>query len=113
MGRSAIIAGALALALSTDELHDGWFDTTHDRRRPGIRALACAVMLAPTIFAHRYIEFRPADEVAVSSLLMLIGFAAYTLGGILATLVYFDDEPAAADPRLRRFTPPPGEHHGW
>ncbi len=43
---------------------------------------------------------------------MLTGFAAYTLGGIMATLVYLDDEPAAADPRLRRFTPPPGERHG-
>lgn len=24
----------------------------------------------------------------------------------------FRRQPAAADPRLRRFTPPPGEHHG-
>ena len=109
---NGLAAGALALALSIDELRGGWWDTTHDRRRPGIRALAYAVMLAPALFAHRYIAFRPADEVAVSLLFMLTGFAAYTLGGIMATLVYLDDEPAAADPRLRRFTPPPGERHG-
>ena len=63
---NGLAAGALALALSSDDLRGGWFDTTRDRRRTGIRALAYAVMMAPTLFAHRYIEVRPADEVAVS-----------------------------------------------
>ena len=84
---NGLAAGALALVLSIDELRGGWLDTTHDRRRTGIRALAYAVMLAPTLFADRYIAFRPADEVAVSLLFLLTGFAAYTLGGIMATLV--------------------------
>ena len=56
-------------------------------------------------FAHRYIAFRPADEVAVSLLFMFTGFAAYALGGIMATLVYLYDRPAAADPRPRHRDP--------
>ena len=40
---NGLAAGALALALSIDELRGGWLDTTHDRRRTGIRALAYAV----------------------------------------------------------------------
>jgi len=51
----------------------------------------------------------PADEVAVSLLFMLTGFASYILGGIMATLVYLDGDAAAADPHLHRVTPPPDE----
>ena len=65
-------------------------------------------MMAPTLFVHYYIELPPADEIAVSSLFMLTGFAAYTLGGIMATLVYQDTDPAPTDLRLHRVTPQPG-----
>ena len=104
---NGLAAGAVALALSIDDLRGGWFDTTDHRRRPGIRALAYAVMMAPTLFVHHYVEFRPADEVAVSLLFLLTGFASYTLAGIMATLVYLGDAAAAPDPRLHRVTPPP------
>ena len=63
-------------------------------------------------FVHHYIELRPADEVAVSLLFILTGFAAYTLGSIMATLVYLDGDAAAADPRQHRVTPQPGERRG-
>ena len=69
-------------------------------------------MMAPTVFVHHYIELRPADEVAVSSLFVLTGFASCILGGIMATLAYLDRDAAAADPRLHRLTPPPGERRG-
>ena len=69
-------------------------------------------MMAPMLFVHQYIELRPADEVAVSLLFMLSGFASCTLGGIMATLAYLDRDAAAADPRLHRLTPPPGERRG-
>ena len=107
---NGLAAGALALALSIGA--GGWFDTTVNRRRPGIWALAYAVMMAPTLFVHHYIELRPADEVAVSLLFILTGFAAYTLGSIMATLVYLDGDAAAADPRQHRVTPQPGERRG-
>ena len=69
-------------------------------------------MMAPALFVHHYIELRSADEVAVSLLFMFTGFAAYTLGGIMATLVYLDGDAAAADPRLYRVTPQPGARRG-
>ena len=110
---NGLAAGALALALSCGVLGDGWFfDTTDNQRRPGTWALAYAVMIAPPLFVHNYIELRPTDEVAVSLLFMLTGFASCTLGDIMATLVYLDGDAAAADPRLHRVTPPPGERHG-
>ena len=109
---NGLAAGALALALSIDGQRGGWFDATDNHRRPGIRALAYAVMMAPTLFVHYYIELPPADEIAVSVLFMLTGFAAYTLGGTMATLVYQDTDPAQADPRLHRVTPQPATRRG-
>ena len=110
---NGLATGALVLAVSSGVLGGGWFfDTTGNQRRPGIWALAYAVMIAPTLFVHNYVELRPADEVAVSLLFMLTGFASYTIGGIMATLVYLDGDAAATDPRLHRVTPPPGEHRG-
>ena len=69
-------------------------------------------MMAPTLFVHYYIELPPADEVAVSLLFMLTVFAAYTVGGIMATLLYQDTDPAPADPRLHGVTPRPGTRRG-
>jgi type IV secretory pathway TrbD component len=110
---NGLAAGALAQALSIGDLRGGWwFDTTGNRRRPGVRALAYAVMMAPTLFVHRYIELAPADEVAVSVLFLLIGFASCILGGMMATLAYLDRDAVAADLRLHRVTPPPGERRG-
>jgi len=110
---NGLAAGALALALSCGVVGDGWFfDMTDNQRRPGTWALAYAVMIAPPIFVRDYIELRPTDEIAVSLLYMLTGFASYILGNIMATLVYLDGDAAAADPRLHRVTPPPGERRG-
>ena len=105
---NGLAAAALALALSIDSQRGGWFDATDNHRRPGIWALAYAVMMAPTLFVHYYIELPPADEISVSLLFVLTGFAAYTLGRIMATLVYWDSDPAPADPRMHRLTPQPG-----
>lgn len=108
-----LAAGALVLALSTG-LREGLLDTTdYHQRRPGIWAVAYAVMIAPLVFVHHYIELRPADEFAVSLLFAFTGLASYTLGSIMATLVYLDGDAAtAADARLHRVTPPPGERRG-
>ena len=97
---NGLAAGALAQALSIGDLHGGWFDTTDNRRRPGIRALAYAVMMAPTVFVHHYIELRPADEVAVSSLFVLTGFASCILG-----------DSGVSRPRRRRGRPAPASPH--
>ena len=108
---NGLAAGALSQAHATG-LRDGWFDTTDNRRRPGIWALAYGIMMAPALFVHHYIELPPADEIAVSLLFVLAGFASYVLGGIMATLAYLDRAAAAADPRLHRVTPPPAERRG-
>ena len=111
---NGLAAYALAQALSIDDLRGGWLGATDNRRRAGIRALAYAVMMAPTLFVHHSIELRPADEVGLALLFLLTGFAAYRLGCILATLAYLDGDADAAgvDPRLHRVTPPPAEHRG-
>ena len=109
---NGLAACALAQALAIGDLRGGSFDTTDKRRRPGISALAYAVMMAPTLFVHHYIELRPADEVGLALLFMLTGFAAYRLGGIMAILAYLDGDVVAADTRLYRVTPPPGERRG-
>jgi hypothetical protein len=109
---NGLAAGALYMTFSISGLRGGWFETTDNRRRPGIRALAYAVVMAPALLVHHYVELRSADEVAVSLLFMLTGFAAYTLGGIMATLVYLDGDAAAADLRLYRVTPQPGARRG-
>ena len=109
---NGLAAGALALALSTG-LREGLLDTTdYHQRRPGIWAVTYAVMIAPMVFVHHYIELRPADEFAVSLLFALTGLASHTLGSIMASLVFLDGDAAATDPRLHRVTPPPGERPG-
>ena len=105
---NGLAAGVLALALSIGNPGGNRFDTTGNRR-PDTWALACAVMAGPALFLLQSIDLRPADAVAVSLLFMLTGCASCTLGGIKAHLAYLDDEPAAADSRLHRLTPPPGE----
>ena len=107
---NGLAAGGLALALSIGgDLVDGWFDATDNRRRSGVRGLTCTVMVAPALLVHRYVEFRPADEVAVSLLFMLTAAAAYVLGGVMAALEHLDgDMSVPVDPRLHRVTPPPG-----
>ena len=76
---NGLAAGALALALSCSVLGDGWFFYTRDnQRRPGTWALAYAVMIAPPLFVHNYIELRPTDEVAASLLFMLTEVALHT-----------------------------------
>lgn len=107
---NGLAAGGLALALAIGgDLVGGWFDATDNRRRSGVRGLTCTVMVAPALLVHRYVEFRPADEVAVSLLFMFTGAAAHVLGGVMAALEHLDgDMPAPADPRLHRVTPPSG-----
>ena len=107
---NGLAAGGLALALAIGgDLVGGWFDATDNRRRSGVRGLTCTVMVAPALLVHRYVEFRPADEVAVSLLFMLTGAAAHVLGGVMAALEHLDgDTPVPADPRLHRVTPPSG-----
>lgn len=108
---NGLAAGALSQTRSTG-LRDGRLDTTDNRRRSGIRALAYAVMMAPALFVHHYTELRPADEIAVSLLFVLTGFASCLLGGIMATLAYLDRDAVATDPRLHRVTPLPAERRG-
>ena len=107
---NGLAAGGLALALSIGgDLVGGWLDATGSRRPSGVRGLTCTVMVAPALLVHRYIELRPADEVAVSLLFMLTGAAAYVLGGVMAALEQLDgDLSVPSDPRLHRVTPPPG-----
>ena len=65
-------------------------------------------MVAPALLVHRYVELRPADEVAVSLLFMLTAAAAYVLGRVMAALEHLDgDRSVPADPRLHSVTPPP------
>lgn len=104
---NGLAAGALALAVSTG-LRDGLLDTTDNQRWPGLWGLAYAVMIAPPVFTHHYIELRPADEIGLAVLLALTGFAIYVLGGVMATLNHLDDDDSTSDSRLHRVTPPPG-----
>ena len=104
---NGLAAGALALAVSTG-LRDGLLDTTDNQRWPGLWGLAYAVMIAPPVFTHHYIELRPADEIGLAVLLALTGFATYVLGGVMATLNHLDDDDSTSDSRQHRVTPPPG-----
>ena len=107
---NGLAAGGLALALSIGgDLVGRWFDAADNRSRFGVRGFTCTVMVAPALLVHRYVELRPADEVAVSVLFMLTGAAAYVLGGVMAALERLDgDTSVPTDPRLHRVTPPPG-----
>ena len=111
---NGLAAGGLALALSIGgDLAGGWFDATDNRSRSGVRGLTCTVMVAPALLVHRYIELRPADEVAVSLLFMLTAAAAYVLGRVMAALEHLDgDRSVPVDPRLHRVTPPRGGDDG-
>ena len=106
---NGLAAGGLALVLSIGgDLVGGWFDATDNRSRSGVRGLTCTVMVAPALLVHRYVELRPADEIAVSLLFMLTAAAAHVLGGVMAALWRLDrDRSVPVDPRLHRVTPPP------
>ena len=88
-----------------------YFCVLDNRRRPGVWALAWIVMMGPMFFVDiaTGIEFQKLHQAsfAVKSLFGLTGFAAYALGGIMATLNQLDGDDT--DPRLHRVTPPPGE----
>ena len=107
---NGLAAGGLALALSIGgDLAGGWFDAADNRSRSGVRGLTCTVMVAPALLVHRYVELRPADEVAVALLFMLTAAAAYVLGRVMAALEHLDgDRSVPVDPRLHRVTPPRG-----
>ena len=111
---NGLAAGGLALVLSIGgDLAGGWFDATDNRSRSGVRGLTCTVMVAPALLVHRYIELRPAAEVAVSLLFMLTAAAAYVLGRVMAALEHLDgDRSVPVDPRLNRVTPPRGGDDG-
>lgn len=104
--------GALALAVSIGT-RDGRFyhlgaDTT--RRRLGIWMLAWTVMSTPAFLVGNFFEIRlnRDDDLVLSVLLLSTGLAAYTLGGIMATLDHLEGNDTA-DPRLHRVTSPPSE----
>lgn len=107
---NGLAAGGLALALSIGrDLGGVWLDAADNRRRSGVRGLTFTVMVVPALLVHRYVELRPADEVAVSLLFMLTAAAAHVLGRVMAALEHLDgDISVPVDPRLNRFTPPPG-----
>ena len=119
---NGLAAGALVLAVSSGVLGDSWFfdtkgggwlfATKDNQQRIGLWTLAYAIMIAPPVCVGDYVEFGPANEVAVELLFLLTGFASYTSGCVVATLVYLDGDTAAADPRLQRVTTPPGERRG-
>ena len=74
--------------------------------------LFASVVVAPMIFVENVIgnELSKANGASLSLLFMLTAFAAYNLGGVLATLDHLDGDDSSddsADPRLHRVTPPP------
>lgn len=110
---NGLAAGALALAASLS-LRDGRFafmSAQASQRRLGVWVLAWVAMTSPMFFVRSAIgnEFSDrADLLAISLLFGFTGFASYAFGGIMATLEHLDGDDAA-DPRLHRMTPPPGE----
>ena len=88
-------AGAFALALPITLR-----DVSAIRRRRGVWLLAYSIMLVPT---------RPVG-LSLALLLGLTGLAAYTLGGIMATLNHLEDDELE-DPRLHSVTPARGDEH--
>ena len=91
-GLNGLAAGALALALSL-AIGDGRFAVLDVRGRPGVRLLASAVMLLPALMVGNVLdtELARAEGLALGLLVLLTGFAAHILGGILATLEHLDD----------------------
>ena len=103
---NGLAGGTLALAVFTC-LSDGRFAFSA-RRRLDVKMLAAAVIVVPMLFVDNLIgnELSWANRASLSLLFALTGFAAYALGGIMATLNHLDPEDHAADPRLHRLTPP-------
>ena len=107
---NGLAAAAIALALSVI-VRDGRFDMLDMRRRRGVWALACAVMLGPMLFADIAvdIEFQTGNRptwLALKTLFGLTAFAAYCLGGIGATLNRLDDESRPPPDRPERLVTP-------
>ena len=105
---NGLAGGALALAVF-NYMEDGRFAL--QARRLGVRTLTASVIVAPMIFVDNVIgnELSRANGSSLSLLFVLTGFAAYNLGGILATLDHLDGNDSSddsADPRLHRVTPP-------
>ncbi len=103
-------AGACALAVPVT-LRDGRFDVlglAPIQRRRGAWLLAYAVMIVPMIFIDDVIALDRPVGLALVLLFGLTGFAAYTLGAIMATLNRLEGDDTADDPRLHRVTPTHG-----
>ena len=116
---NGLAAGALALAHSIC-----WRDGSTAfllekaaRRRRGVCMLALAVTVGPMFFVSAAADIGIAlsnrgDERALIWLFGFTAAAAYTLGVIMATLSHLDGNDSTADPRLHRFTLPPGDRGG-
>lgn len=105
-------AGAFALALPIT-LRDGRFDVlgiSAIRRRRGVWLLAYSIMLVPMFFIDEAIVLTRPVGLSLALLLGLTGLAAYTLGGIMATLNHLEDDELE-DPRLHSVTPARGDEH--
>ena len=105
-------AGAFALALPIT-LRDGRFDvlgTKAIQRRRGIWLLAYSIMLVPMFFIDEAIVLTRPVGLSLALLLGLTGLAAYTLGGIMATLNHLEDD-GLEDHRLHSVTPARGDEH--
>ena len=105
-------AGAFALALPVT-LRDGRFDvlgTLAIQRRRGIWLLAYSIMIVPMIFINEAIVLTRPAGLSLALLLSLTGLAAYTLGGIMATLNHLEDDDVE-DHRLHSMTPARGDEH--
>ena len=108
---NGLAAGTLALAFAVI-VRDGRFDMMNTRRRPGVRVLAFTVMMGPMLLMDVAIgiEFQKLhpEGSALKLLFGLAGFAAYALGGIMATLNQIDEENRRPD-HFRRLISLDGE----
>ena len=82
-------------------------------RRRGVWKIAWIVMSTPSCLMGNFFEVRlnRDDDFVLKLFLLFTGLAAYTLGGVIATLNHLDGD-AGMDPRLYRVPPPPDERGG-
>ena len=108
---NGLAAGALVLAFSV-ALRDARFvdllfrPIGMGKLQVGVWALTCTVILFPMFFVDDFvddiIDLGSADKRALTLLFPLTAFAAFTIGGMAASLAHLDGDDAGSDPHPYR-----------
>ena len=109
-GMAGLPAGALALGFSIllrDPRLDAGALRPLRRNDSLLVQLAIFMILASALFVDDALQLRGVSGFALSAVVVLTGFAAYLLGGIVWAQHHLAGDESTADPRLHSVTPGP------